>query len=160
MARVTVTDREIALRSVSGSGTLRRVAITDWFSRLLRPGPTFECHLGWGNFPPVPKNAPEADFERYLEGCRFDSAVVDADNQLTITLLDPDRQVWTFRFPNAGLSVSPWPEGTLSQDWDSGIYYLDTAISRARDGSISYSYELESRVSLVVQSLPVQVASP
>lgn len=46
-----------------------------------------EC--GWGDFPPLPDDATDSDFERYRNQCNFEAAVVGTDNQLTITLLDP-----------------------------------------------------------------------
>jgi hypothetical protein len=54
-------------------------------------GPEYEFRLGWADFPPLPEDATDSDFESYLAQCSFDTAVVDTANQLTVTILDPDR---------------------------------------------------------------------
>ena len=122
--------------------------------------------LAWDSFPPLPDAASETEVQNYLDGCSVAGVVVDADSQVTVRLLDPEQQMWTFNFGQAGLSVSLWPDPNTSSDgssvttgdWETGIFYLSTSSGMADGGRLLY--EVESKVSLIIEADSVFVIPP
>jgi len=138
-----------------------------WFGwRRPRRQTPVEIVLAWDIFPPLPDGASEDEVQDYLDRCSVAGVVVDADSQVTVQLLDAEQQTWTCQFGHAGLSVSRWPDSstgdesdsTTSGDWASGIFYLSTSSGMA-DGS-RLLYEVESKVSLVIEADSVVVIPP
>jgi hypothetical protein len=122
-----------------------------WLRRLLRPEPKSRFWLGWGDFPPLPDSASEVEVLDYLDRC-FAHAALDGENQLTVTIRDPEQAEWIIRFPRASLSVARWPDNTVSEDWASGIQDLSTSTSRTRQGLTRRLYEMQSKVNMIVEA--------